>query len=50
VFVDFVQIVVDRFSTYREWYIHLSSWLHMEIKLFSYDLSSCTGFAVELQS
>jgi len=22
----------------------------MEIKLFSYDLSSCTGFSVELQS
>ena len=26
-----------------------SLWLYMEIKLFSYDLSSCTCFAVELQ-
>jgi len=49
VFVVFVQIVVDRFSTYRGWQIYLSLWLHMEIKLFSCDLSSRTCFAVELQ-
>jgi len=48
-FVDFVQIVVDRFSTYRGWQMYLSLWLHMEIKLLSYDLSLRTCFAVVLQ-
>ena len=48
VFVGFVQIVVDRFSTYRGWYVYPSLLLHMEIKLFYYDLSSCTCFDVGL--
>jgi len=48
VFVGFVQIVVDRFSTYRGWYVYPSLLLHMEIKLFYYDLSSCTCFAIGL--
>jgi len=30
-FIGFVQIVVDRFSTYRGWWIYVSLWLHMEI-------------------
>jgi len=30
-FVGFVQIVVDRFSTCRGWSIYFSLWLHMEI-------------------
>ena len=48
-FVGFVQIVIDRFSTYRTMVNYFSLWLHMEIKLFSYDLSSRTCFAVALQ-
>jgi len=49
VFVVFVQIVVDSFSTYRGLRIYLSLWLHMEIKLVCYDLPSHTCFTVELQ-
>jgi len=49
VFVGFIHGVVDRINTYRGWQINLSLWLHVDIKLFSYDLSSCTCFAVELQ-
>jgi len=29
VFVGVVQIVVDRFSTYRRWSIYVSLWLHV---------------------
>jgi len=47
--VGFVKIVVDRFSIYRGWQIYLSLWLHMEIKLLSYDLSLRTCFVVVLQ-
>jgi len=49
VLVVFVQIVVDRFGTYRTMVNYLSLWLHMEIKLFSYDLSSRACFAVALR-
>jgi len=48
VFVGFVQIFVA-LALIEGWYIYLSLWLHMEIKLFSYDLSSRTCFAVVLQ-
>jgi len=42
VFVGFVQFVVDCISTYRRM-VNLSQFMvHMEIKLFSYDLSSHT--------
>ena len=49
-FVGFIQIVVA-LALVGGWYIYLSLWLHMEIKLFFYDLSSRTStcFAVVLQ-
>jgi len=43
-FVGFVQIFLDPLLSK-----FISLWLNMEIKLFSYDLSSCTCLAVELQ-
>jgi len=49
VFVRFVLVIVERFSIHRFWQIHLSLWLNMENTLFSYNLSSCTFFAVDLQ-
>jgi len=47
-FVGFVKIVVAS-ALIEGWKIYLSLWLHMEIKLFSYDFSSRTCFAVALQ-